>query len=112
MERYDVSKNIQTLTVLKKWVANAAESASWAGRTYKVYVLGMEGEQLEIDKCVVYDKYGGGWYRTVLCLLDEDDVAYCDMRKNGDYIGYVQNVYGYRNYCWKWSWGVVGDADL
>lgn len=112
MVRFDVNKSIGTLTVLKQWVANKVKDADWTGINPKAYVLGMEGEQLEIDKCIVYDKYGGGWYRTVLCLLDEEDVAYCDMMKNGDYVGYVQSVYGYGNSWWKWSWGVVEDADI
>ena len=111
MERYDVNKPIKTLTVLKQWVERAVESASWTGRKHKVYVLGVEGEELEIEKYVVYNKCNYGWYRVVLCLLDEDDVAYCDMTKNGDYIGYVQNVYGYGDY-WKWGWGVIEDANI
>ncbi len=112
MVRFDVNKVIGTLTVLKKWVASQIRDADWTGINPKVYVLGMEGEHLEIDKCVVYDKYGGGWYRTVLCLLDEEDVAYCDVRKNGDYVGYAKSVYGYGNSWWKWSWGEIKDADI
>ena len=50
MVRFDVNKSIGTLTVLKRWVANKVKDADWTGINPKVYVLGMEGEQLEIDK--------------------------------------------------------------
>ena len=113
MERYDTNQRLGILTVLKKWVDRGVESQeNWFGKRPKIYVLGALGDEFDVEGYVVYNnKCDESWTRTVLCLLDEDDVAYCDTKKNGDYIGYVQNVYGYGGY-WKWGWGVVEDANI
>ena len=114
MERYDNNKRINSgLNVLKPWVDRCISiNQLYLEKQPQIYVFGIEGFGLEVDKYVVYSEFDMSWYRVVLCLLDEDDVEYCDMMKNGDYIGYAQDVYGYGDYGWKWSWGVVEDANI